>query len=134
MDTYFGHGSTSKKRRISCGNVSYSESYGSIETRTGSLFKHLHLSSQWVEPGTKTRCLSLAIFLPCGVGSGDFSVHVVDGGLEIELCVTWPRGLRDLKSMHKKWLNGLGPTRLEFYLPKFIELETVLKSYRSHVS
>lgn len=71
---------------------------------------------------------SLAIELLSGVGYGDFSVHVVDGGREIDLFITWPKGLWDLKSLHNKFL--MGPTELELYHPKYIGFVTSRKSYR----
>lgn len=120
MDSHFTHSGASKNRIFPSASISDSESDDSAETRVASTFQPLHLISKWLEPGTTTRFLSLAIAFSSGVGSGDFSVHVWDGGREIELSTTWPKGLQDLKYLHKKWLSGLGRTCLELYHPKYI--------------
>lgn len=41
-------------------------------------FQLLRTLSEWVEPWTTTKCLTVAVFLPSGGGPGEFSVCVVD--------------------------------------------------------
>lgn len=94
-------------------------------------FEPLHLLSEWVEPGTTTRRLTVAILLPSGVYPGHFSVRVADGGCILNVTVTWPSPLVDLTHLHRKWLQSKGPERMEMYHPKMIGFEKFLKSCRS---
>lgn len=50
-------------------------------------FRLLHLPSVWKGPGTTTKRISVAILLPSGIGPGDFTVRVLDGGLVLEVSV-----------------------------------------------
>lgn len=97
-------------------------------------FRPLYLISEWNEPATMTRRISVAILLPSGVGSGDFTLRVVDGGEFLELTVCWPPTLIDLEIMHKKWLRPDAPGGFQTYHPKLIGFESALKAMRSHSS
>lgn len=54
---------------------------GAIEGRllsanTSPVFTPLFLRSQWVEPGSTTKMVTVAMVLPTGVGKGQFDVKV----------------------------------------------------------
>ena len=85
------------------------------------------MTSTWIEPVTTTKRITLATVLPSGIGSGELSVRVVDGGEYVELAVMWPEPLVDLQVMHKKWLNADGRDRLLPYHPKYLGFEAALK-------
>lgn len=104
------------------------------EKTSSSLFSPLHLISEWTEPGTTRRCISLAIVLPSGVGTGQFSTRVVEGGRELHVTVRLPRPLLDLAFLHKKWLKEGAKERMEKYHPKFLGFENALKNFRARAS
>lgn len=78
-----------------------------------------------------TRRKTIAILLPSGVGAGDFTVRVVEGGNQLELTVFCPPALIDLRVMHRKWLLPGSRAGFQVYHPKFIGFETALKNLRS---
>ena len=86
--------------------------------------------SSWVEPSTTTRGLTIAIRLPSGVGPGDWSAHVSEGGDFYEVEVHWPVEFSDVNLLHRKWLNSKRADRLEPYHPKILGFERALKSLR----
>jgi len=94
----------------------------------------LYLLSRWVEPGTTTKMVSVAIVLPSGVGAGDFSVRVVDSGQFLELTVQWPAALVDIEVMHRKWLRMIGNGGFQKYHPKYLGFEAALKKLRERNS
>lgn len=94
-------------------------------------FQPLHLISEWVEPGTTTRRLTVAILLPSGVAIGQFSTRVSDDGNTLFLVIMWPDPLVNLKHLHRKWLTAKGPDKIELYHPKLVGFEHFLKSCRS---
>lgn len=65
--------------------------------KAGEQFQPLLILSDWVEPGTTTKRLTVAVLLPSGVTSGMFSVRIADDGNSSEITVTWPDSLVDLK-------------------------------------
>ena len=50
-------------------------------------FKPLYLISEWNEPETTNRRISIAILLPSGICSGEFSISVEEGGSALDLRV-----------------------------------------------
>lgn len=93
-------------------------------------FKPLYVLSVWTEPRTTTKCITLAIVLPSGVGSGKFSCRVVDGGEYVELTVMWPNPLIDIETMHRKWIQADSQTDFKLYHPKVIGFQNALKQLR----
>lgn len=129
-------GPSTRKRRIS--DTSPDTESDSDTTLTGSAlqgdhlsFKPLHLVSTWVEPLTTTKRLSLAIVLPSGIGPGQLSVRVAEGGQWVELTVAWPDQLVKPEVMHKKWLDPTSTERFESCHPKCIGFENALKKLRA---
>ena len=105
------------------------EAAGSSTTELSS-FNPIYLLSQWTEPSTTTRRLSVASLLPSGVSPGKFRVRVMPGGRVLELVVEWPAPLTDLRLLHKKWIAPLtADDRIETYHPKFLGFEAALKSH-----
>lgn len=49
-----------------------------------------------------TRRISVAIVLPSGVETGEFSIRVVDGDEYVELSVEWPPVLVEMNLLHRK--------------------------------
>lgn len=120
-----------------CDNVSTSSSddgprRSNTVTPSTPPFCPLNIHSVWNEPGTTTRMITVAIILPSGIGPGDFSLRVVEGGRELELTVQWPNPLTDLDTMHKKWLLSNGLDHMERYHPKYLGFEAALKHFREH--
>ncbi len=77
------------------------DSGAGVELVSGDLvFKKLYLLSSWKEPVKWTKKVSAAILLPSSVGPGDFSIRVGDGNEVLELTVTWPAPLVDLRLLH----------------------------------
>lgn len=122
-----------KKRRISDIDNSDEPPF-TVECRENSGLYNvqpLHMISEWIEPGTTTKRLTVAILLPSGVLSGQFAVRVADDGCALEISITWPNPMVELKMLHRKWLQADGSDRIEVYHPKLIGFERFLKSYRT---
>lgn len=122
----------SKKRKVATELTSDSEGEIGTESSCPQVFQPLHLTSCWMEPGSTTKCLTVAIMLPSGVGAGQFSLRVLEGGRQLEIIVNWPAPLVDLSMMHRKWLTAAGPEKIESYHPKLTGFENALKAYREH--
>lgn len=91
-------------------------------------FIPLYLMSEWQEPRTTLKCLTIAIILPSGVGPGHFKLQVVEEGECLEVTVDWPSPLTDIPMMHKKWFgNGLSDVH-----PKILGFESALKMLRTN--
>ena len=56
------------------------ESFASLEVEKYKTFKPICLLADWLEPRTTTKRLSLVILLPSGIGKGDFTARVAEGG------------------------------------------------------
>lgn len=95
------------------------------------VFQPLHALSEWTEPGTTTKCVTVAVVLPSGIEPGKFSVRVMEGGTELHVTVVWPNPLADVHTMHRKWLHSDGPDKLEVYHPRFVGFDNFLKSLRA---
>lgn len=96
---------------------------GASEDCSINSFQPLHTLSDWFEPGATTKCLNVAVLLPSGVGPGELSVRVVNGGFELHVTVTWPNHLADFHMLHRKWLTSMGHDKIEIHHPKFIGFE-----------
>lgn len=72
---------------------------------SASTYHPLYITSNWVEPRTMTKVLTVFVLLPLGVFSGQFSIQVSEDGNKPFLVVTWPDLLIDLKHIHRKWLR-----------------------------
>ena len=59
-----------------------------------------------MERSTPTKRLFVAILLPSDVGSGDFTITVMDGGHFLQLTVGWPKPLVDVLVMHRWKLSN----------------------------
>lgn len=64
--------------------------------KTDVCFVPLHLLSNWIEPESTTRRLTVALLLPSDFTPGKFLVRVSEDGLFLELTVFWPKLLIDL--------------------------------------
>lgn len=115
-----------------------SDKAGAIERRllsatTTPVFTPLSLQSQWVEPGSTTRMVTVAMVLPTGVGKGQFDVKVLDGGREVELKVMLPEPLSNLRMLHRKWVEtAKDGSKMQMYHPKVLGFEASLKQFRKH--
>ena len=91
------------------------------------IFRPLYLISSWIGPCTVTKRVSVAVMLPCGIGSGDFSLHSVDGGEYLQVNIAWPYRRIDISLMHNKRLSSRNSDGLVTYHPKFFGLWYPLK-------
>lgn len=134
--TVQGNSSKFPKTGTSSGVVSGEDSdlEESVQPLSIPLFCPLYLVSEWAEPGTTNKRLTVAINLPSGVGPGHFSVRVAEGGRHLELTVEWPEPMVNLENLHKKWLNSTSDDRIEKYHPKYIGFEAALKRFRARDS
>lgn len=127
-----------KKRRVSFpedDDVTPSLTVGSASLKENVLptsFHPLHLISTWTEPDSTNQCVTVAVVLPSGVGSGGFSVRVLENGRELELVVRMPKQLQDMKLLHRKWLRSTRYDRMEPYHPKIVGFQNALKELRQH--
>lgn len=137
------HGSGIKKRRMAPADESSDDEDDEIdieEEKVESAHRHhlsfvpLHLISVWQEPGTMTKCLSVAILLPSGIGEGDFAWRVIGEGHVLEISVIWPPPLQQPEIMHKKWLNKDNREGFEMYHPKVVGFQLALKQLRKRNS
>ena len=65
-------------------------------------FMPLTLISEWLEPKTMTKRVTVCINLPSGVSNTSFAVRILDGGLYLELTVTWPVLVTSVEILHRK--------------------------------
>lgn len=91
----------------------------------------LFLTAFRFEPVTKTKMVSVAIVLPPDVGAVEFSLRVMEGARELQLTIQWPTALINLQMLHKKWIESLGPNRMEEYYPTILGFEGLLKKFRN---
>ena len=92
------------------------------------LFRPLYLLSEWSEPETKTTRITVAIVLPGGIETGNFSIRIVEDGKRLLLVLQRPDPLIDLRKMHKKWFSHTNG--FEMYHPKVSGFEGGLKRLR----
>ena len=134
--------SSARKRRFSTmsgGEIEDSDSED-LETGAGSelisgelTFKPLYMISRWAEQFTLTKRLCVAIILPSGVGSGNFTITVVDGGQFLQLAVRWPQALVDVLVMHR-WKLADSQSGFMLYHPSVLGFEASLSELRKRSS
>lgn len=95
-------------------------------------FRPLTLVSEWIEPKTMTKRLTVCINLPSGVESSDFSVRILEGGESLQLSLTWPQPLLNVDTLHRKWssLRKNDPEYMSAYHPEMLGFESALKGLR----
>lgn len=96
-------------------------------------FSPLHLVSVWIDPSIKSKCVSVAILLPSGVGPGGYSTRVREGGRELELTVRWPSPMNSVHHLHRVWLRA-DSDAMEVYHPKVLGFDNSLKGLRESKS
>ena len=99
-------------------------------------FEPLHLLAEWEHPIHKTKMVTVAVLLPSGVSTGAWHTSVESGGSVLELTVSWPVSLLDMKVLHSKWLHpkgGYDGTFSQFH-PQFLALENALRGLRDRVT
>ena len=111
-----------------------SEEGDEIFPRTSESFMPLTLVAEWSEPKTMTKRLTVCINLPSGVSNTGFAVRVLDGGLFLELTVTWPVPMISVDVSHRK-CTAPPKDRDDFmsdYHPEILGFEQALKKVRGH--
>lgn len=96
-------------------------------------FKPLFMISSWTERSTLAKRLCVAIILPSGVGSGDFTINVVDCGQYLQLSVVWPQPLMDVLVMHR-WKLADPSSGFMPYHPSVLGFEAALRELRRRSS
>lgn len=74
----------------------------------------------WEEHCTPTKCLSLAVLLPPGVGFNNLTTQVMEGGCHLEFTVRWHLCISDVTIPLQNWLSPRKGDHIEWYHPKFI--------------
>lgn len=136
-DTY---GSGRKRRHLASTDVDEDDSDSGLEDGAGAelvsgdlVFKPLFIISKWVERTTLVKRLTVAVILPSGIGSGDFTISVVDGGQYLRLAVLWPKPLLDVTVMHR-WKLGDPNNGFMCYHPSVLGFESALRELRKRSS
>ena len=65
-------------------------------------FKLLQLLTEWEQPIDKTKMVPVAVLLPSGFNTGAWHMSMESGGSILELTVSWPVFLPDMKVLHSK--------------------------------
>ena len=100
---------------------------------TTNQYSSLCLISTWREEKTMIKRVTVAIVLPSGVGRGQFSIRVAEGGRHLELMVRWPRPLINISLMHKKFLISTGETYTDYH-PEFLGFMDALRKLRARAA
>lgn len=96
-------------------------------------FNPLSLQSQWVEPGSTTKIVTVAMVHPTGVGKGQFDVKVPVGGRDVDLMVMFPEPSSNLRMLHQKWVEySREGGKMQMYHRKMLGFEASLKQFRKH--
>lgn len=85
-------------------------------------FRLFYKLSVWMKPRTKAIGLTVAIFLPMGIGCNDYSVRVLGEGRHWKCVVYDPRKFHRLRLYIEN-----GYDNLDVYHPKLFGLEAFLK-------
>ena len=108
------------------GEMSTTSDHGS----TNNYFKPLVLISEWNEPQTTNRRISIVDLLSSGISCGDISISVDEGVHALNLRVCWPAALLDKGTLHKKWLLERNQNiRIEAYHPNLVGVGSVVRVY-----
>lgn len=94
----------------------------------------LHIFSDLVEPETTTKRLTVAILLLSDVLSGEFFLHAAEDGCGLDVTMSWPEPLINLKVLNRIWLQSDRFDRIEKYYPKLIGFKQILTSHRARSS
>lgn len=122
---------TSRKREVE--EESEADSEDDLGTReelvlAQSAFKPLYLISSWRETFTTRQCLSAAILLPSGIDT--YKIRVVDDGMMLQLTVTWPKAMTDIRMLHHYWLVLQNSNTISEQHPKIGGFEECLRKRR----
>ena len=111
-----------------------SEDGDDIMPRGSMSFMPLTLISEWLEPKTMTKRVTVSINLPSGVSNTGFAVRVLDGGLYLELTVTWPVPMTSVEILHREWTEPPidRPEFMSEYYPEILSFEQALKRGGGH--
>lgn len=94
-------------------------------------FKPLHLISYWKETFTTRQCISAVILLQSGID--EYKLQVIDDGTMLQLTVTWPTQMTDVRVLHHCWLNMNRSEYITEHHPKIGGFETALRRLRASV-
>ncbi|KAI0560922.1 hypothetical protein FGB62_97g111 [Gracilaria domingensis] len=92
-------------------------------------WRPFYLISEWKEPETTTKRLSVGVVMRSGLQRGDFYVQIVDENKSLQIKVNWPRTMIHPKILHAKWLNQSGEKYTDHH-PELIGFESALKDLR----
>lgn len=92
------------------------------------LFQPPQVNSCWSSSNYKRR-LTVAIFLRSGVCPEQFTVRVIEDGLNQDKKVIWLEPFVVLKLLHCKRLYSNLPDQMEFYYSNFFVFEHLLRSF-----
>lgn len=81
------------------------------------MFYPLQSISRRMEPGTTIHHLTVALLLPSGVSSDNFSVRISEDRNTMTIGVTWADILVNLKHLHREWLFCKGSNQIKIYHP-----------------
>lgn len=121
-----------KKHKVSVSNEDevLQENVGNHPKKVA-CFTPVHFMSDWVEPGTTIRKLTVAILLRSGIQPDMFSVRVSEESCFLELTVAWTDPLANLRHLHWRWLTSKGSDRIKLYHTNLIGFKQILKRCRS---
>ncbi len=90
---------------------------------------HVYFIRACEEP-VKRQKITVVIDLQYEVSRSDFTTRVLEGGIVLELAVTWPIPMVDLEAFHRKWVllsdSQSSPT-FTMHQPEVLALENALK-------
>lgn len=94
----------------------------------------LYIISVWVETGTTTKRLTVAILLPSGFLICELLVRVPENGCALEMKINWPDPLFNIKTLHHKWEQSTGSDLIDERHLKLIGFKRFSKTYRGRSS
>lgn len=100
---------------------------GESEEGTMCVFQPIHLTFLWTDPYSTTKCVSVEILLPSGVGTSDYSTIVREIGRKLEVSITWPEALNFVLTNHLKCLGVAEYKGMETYYPKILWVDESVK-------
>lgn len=92
-------------------------------------FKTPFLVSEWKEVFTTRSCLSVAFLLPCGCHD-DYKLSVTENGSVLQVRVTWPEPMTNVRVLHHLWLVLEKGSRVSKDHGKLGGFETALRALR----
>lgn len=94
-------------------------------------FRPVYIISEWEEPHTLVKRITIAVTLTCGVPLTSFAARVVEDGKVLQLTITWPEALLNPQRLCRKWLQSKGSDSMTPYHPEILGFQRCLKSLRS---